>query len=80
MVKTRFRGERKRKGTRPQAIGNRGSMTENQKKPPPYTYPAFAGFLQRGNCSEGKGEKSRKRLLKGSIFLKSKKMYYLCTF
>ncbi|EKY16159.1 hypothetical protein HMPREF9072_00808 [Capnocytophaga sp. oral taxon 324 str. F0483] len=37
-------------------------------------------FLQRGNVVMGKGEKSRKRLLKGSIFLKSKKMYYLCAF
>ena len=37
-------------------------------------------FFQRGNVATGKGEKSRKRLLKGSIFLKSKKMYYLCAF
>ena len=47
---------------------------------PLYTYPVVAGYLQRGNIATGKGEKSRKRMLKGSIFLKSKKMYYLCTF
>ena len=28
MLKTRFRGERKRKGTRPQAIGTRGEYDE----------------------------------------------------
>ena len=31
MVKTGFRGERKRKGTRPQAIGTRGYMTEKRR-------------------------------------------------
>ncbi|WP_218975867.1 hypothetical protein [Capnocytophaga sp. oral taxon 903] len=26
-----------------------GQVRERRRKPPPYTYPAFAGFLQRGN-------------------------------
>ena len=32
MVKTGFRGERKRKGTRPQAIGNRGKYDGKKKE------------------------------------------------
>jgi len=32
MVKTGFRGERKRKGTRPYAIGNRGKYDGKKKK------------------------------------------------
>jgi len=34
-------------------------MTENQKKPPPYTYPAFADFRSKEECDDGKGKKSR---------------------
>ena len=32
---------------------------ERRRKPPPYTYPAFAGFLQRGNYSDVKTNKRR---------------------
>ena len=31
MLKTGFRGERKKKGIRPQAIGTRGGMTKKEK-------------------------------------------------
>ena len=35
-------------------------MKKRQTKPPPYTYPAFAGFLRRGNCSDAKTKKGRR--------------------
>ena len=50
MLKTGFRDERKGIGDRPQAIGTRGSMMENQKKPPPSP-------LSEGECSDGKEKK-----------------------
>jgi len=30
---------------------------KRQTKPPPYTYPAFAGFLGEGECGDGKRKK-----------------------
>ena len=49
MLKSGFRGERKRKGTRPQAIGTRRECDGKGKKPPPCP-------LREGECSDGKGE------------------------
>jgi len=31
---------------------------------PLYTYPVVAGYLQRGNIATGKGEKSKKTIVK----------------
>ena len=52
-----FRGERKRILTPSLSQGEGNVVTENQKKPPPYTYPAFAGFLGEGECGDGKRKK-----------------------
>jgi len=57
MLKTGFRGERKRILTPSLSQGEGNVVTENQKKPPPYTYPAFAGFLGEGECGDGKRKK-----------------------
>ena len=57
MLKKGFRGERKGIGTRPQATGNRREYDGKSKETSPfYTYPAVAGYLQRGNVMTEKGK------------------------